>query len=160
VSAQEVLIADAIAAELNDSGRPWFPLPSAAVRTWSPWYAAEDGDLDALKVSVLATAQKVPGDPVDREGTRLFDYEVWIDFQRKVPLASGQVDDATVDGLCLICQQVQDWFNDLTASAHELSGATGWHVVKAERPLIFNPDELYSNHVFVSSIGLTVRGFR
>lgn len=160
MAAQEVLIADAVCAELNDPSRPWHPLPNDATRTWSPWYAAEEGDLDGLRVSVLPVGQKTKEDPADRKGTRLFDYEVWIDLQCKVPLANGVVDVPSVDELCLTCQQIQDFMNDLTTNTHELSGLPGWHVIKAERPLIFNHDELYSNHVFVSSIGLTVRGFR
>ena len=160
MSAQEVLIADAVAAELNDPARPW-TFPGAATRTWSPWYAAEEGDLNSLKVSVVPVAQKTKEDPVDRAGTRLFDYEVWIDLQQRVTLTTdGQVSQDDVDNLCLTCQQVQDWFNDLSENTHELAALPGWHVIKAERPLIFNPDELYQNHVFVSSIGLTVRGFR
>ena len=162
MSAQEAMIADAVAAELNAGGQSWTAaLVNPAVRTWSPWYAADAGALDTLRVSVVATRIAQQED-ADRAGTRLYGYEVWIDFQQRVAIdtTTGLPTTAAVDAVALTADQIHQGFNALNDDAHTLATLPGWHVVRAEREMLFDENVLYSEHVFVTAIKLTVQGFR
>lgn len=142
--AREVQIRDAVIGELNHSSRPWYG-DFLAEGAWDTGFTA--GQLASLKVTVV---------PLTHRRTRLtrerraHEYEVGIDFQKKV----AKADNAGMDVLSRIAEQVQDFFDD----GHRLAGLSGWQVTQADREDLFSPELLYSEHTWETLVVLTVRG--
>ena len=159
MSATEILIADAIAAEINDPARSWAPLQVPAERRFDPWYQPED--LASLRIAVVPLDQA--SERATRGGLWRHDYKVTVDFQQLVPFDGAVADDGLCQALAALLEAVYDWFarpQTNSPGAHKLETFLGWDVVDVQRPEIYVPERLYDQHVWESYLELTVRGHR
>jgi hypothetical protein len=151
IDAIEVRIAAAVVAELTAGA--WATNLNAQ-RSWNPWLSGQD--LASLQAFVLPLT--IPAATRQQRGpTWEFDYGIVIDLQQSVDLdAGGNPSQAEIDTLSRLAEQVMDFYRD----NHQLTGMTGWYAVTVERPEIFVPERLFSEHVWESWIELTFRGYR
>ena len=150
-------IADAVVSELNNAGRPWNG-SFTAVRSWMPIY--KPSDLSSLRVSVAAMLVRTAVEKKSRKPQVQYTYRVDIDLQQMVtPNAQGLFDNATIDPLDLIAEQILDFYED----AHYLASPTNggslvWKVMEANRGDLFDLTEAATNLTWESMIQLEVTG--
>lgn len=152
-AAREVLLADAITAELNDSARGW-TIEFEAKRLWLPDYSssAQTSDLATLKVAVVPLTLVGP-EPVSRAANQR-EYGIAIDLQKQV----GTADIQGADALSLLAESICDFYADW----HYLSGtgipATTYKVMGVSRNDIYDITRLDQDQVWETLIVVTVRG--
>lgn len=154
--AWEDKLSDAIVLELKGISRPWHELfvseCCTPFATRCPWY--EDGELEKLKVAVFPIA--IENGLLAREAKQKFDYGIGIDFQRYVEPTSPDPAEAErfMRQLSKAAEEVHDWFR----RPHKLEGIDGWIVLEAVRKNVYNIPLLYSERIWETYIGVTVRG--
>jgi len=150
--ATEILISDAVVAELNDTARAWVN-EFTATREWAKYYTPEDLATLQVKVSALRIVEEKRISRGDTNAMESFEYEAAIDFQMMLPLVIDEAADrATVDGLTEIAEQVHDFFRD----GHRLATMTSALVQEALRPDLFDEELLYHHRTWETTIFLTV----
>ncbi len=167
-NAYEVKIADAVAAEMNDPARPWATLfattyGTSAIRSWLPVYGTDPEEaktlLETLRIAVVPWSIRSGPDKDDTRKEKQYDYEIWVNFQKLVDLASN----VAADALSYLAEQVHEFFQEgITGEndGHELAALAGWHVVETDRAKVCDLDRLYAEQVWDTSILLTVRGWK
>lgn len=140
--AYEVLIANAVVAELNDQSRSWAGQFTAA-GPWMKVYTPEDlANLQCFVAPLrLATAKAA-------RGVRRCDYVIGLAFKKLV----DPDDTAGINAVTKTVQDVHDWFDD----NHRLATLPEGIVMQADRPDIYDVDLLYEQRAFDTIIEVTV----
>lgn len=151
--ATEVLLADAIVAELQVAD---LPLEATIARTWAPWELASG--LPTLSVFVipllLPTSEREARGPTQ---PWLFEYGIGLQIVQGVAVANGTVDQAGCDAVAAFVEAVMDGYRD----DHIITGfPQNTYARKVERPELFDPALLWEHQAFCSYILLTIRTYR
>lgn len=157
----EVQIAESILADLEaGDSEPW-AMEFDADWVFDPNYVASE--LQTIQVAVI-----VP-DLSDNEPKTItantFTYEMGVNIQKKVDPS----DKTALADLCRLAQQIHDFFRKPNSSQpisgrstgkRELKNLTGWYVLTAKRPVIFDSEYLRTERSFQTEIRLEVFGQR
>ena len=152
--AQEVLIANAVVTELQAGPAGGWVTTLNAQRSWNPWLAGSG--LTTLQAFVLPLTLP-ESKRIHRGATWEFGYGIVIDLQKEVDIdQAGNPVAAEIDVLTRLAEQVMDYYRD----NHQLAGLPGWYAITVERPELFVPERLFSEHGWESWVELTFRGYR
>ena len=150
--AWENKIADAIAAELNATSRPWRTLfleeGTQAENARRAWFDAPE--IASLKCTVVPATQDRTR--LNRANLREFAYGIMVDLQRLLDPA----DMTLIRSLDTAAEQIQEFFDD----GHSLTGLDRWLCLHAKRDDIFSINQLYRERTWETLIAIEVRGHR
>ncbi len=145
MTAVVVQIADAVVAALNGAT---LSQPVTAERYYLPEFDLKD--MDTLHVSVVPA--ELDEEVADRAHDRA-EYKIHVAVQQRVTTQDPPgLDQAAIDGLMQLAQDIDDLFRHKTLAGY---ASAAW--TKTENKPIFDPKQLKDSSLFTSLLVLTFR---